>query len=152
MDAFAATLNEVLTDTYHNILRVEEEALRKNGRIHLSIKEMHLIEAVGKGENQGRTVSEIAAAMNITRPTATVAINKLEKRGYLEKQPGDEDGRTVRVTLTKSGKRIDHFHRLYHSSMVAKIVEDLTEVEKDSLFQGIRKLNEFLKKSLGEKK
>ena len=79
MDAFAAALNEVLTDTYHNILRVEEEALRKNGRIHLSIKEMHLIEAVGKGENQGRTVSEIAAAMNITRPTATVAINKLEK-------------------------------------------------------------------------
>ena len=25
-------------------------------------------------------------AMNITRPTATVAINKLEKRGYLEKK------------------------------------------------------------------
>ena len=85
MDAFAIALNEVLVDTYHNVLRVEEEALKKSGRIHLSIKEMHLIEAVGKGGEQGRTVSEIADAMNITRPTATVAINKLEKRGYLEK-------------------------------------------------------------------
>ena len=152
MDAFAAALNEVLTDTYHSILRTEDEALRKSGQIHLSIKEIHLIEAVGKGGKQGRTVSEIAIAMNITRSTATVAINKLEKSGYLEKQPGDEDGRTVRVTLTRSGKRIDHFHRLYHYNMVTKIVEDLTKTEKDSLFQGIQKLNEFLKKSLGEKK
>ena len=51
MDAFAIALNEVLVDTYHNILRVEEKALKKSGRIHLSIKEMHLIEAVGKGED-----------------------------------------------------------------------------------------------------
>ena len=43
MDAFAIALNEVLVDTYHNILRVEEKALKKSGRIHLSIKEMHLI-------------------------------------------------------------------------------------------------------------
>ena len=57
-----------------------------------------------------------------------------------------------RSTLTRSGKRIDHFHRLYHYNMVTKIVEDLTKTEKDSLFQGIQKLNEFLKKSLGEKK
>ena len=127
MDAFSTALNEVLVDTYHNILRVEEKALKKSGRIHLSIKEMHLLEAVGKGDEQGRTVSEIADAMNITRPTATVAINKLEKRGYLEKQPDDEDGRTVRITLTRSGKRIDHFHRLYHYNMVTKISESLTD-------------------------
>ena len=152
MDAFSTALNEVLVDTYHNILRVEEKALKKSGRIHLSIKEMHLLEAVGKGDEQGRTVSEIADAMNIPRPTATVAINKLEKRGYLEKQPDDEDGRTVRITLTRSGKRIDHFHRLYHYNMVTKISESLTDEEKASLFQGIQKLNEFLKESLGEKK
>ncbi len=152
MDAFSTALNEVLVDTYHNILRVEEKALKKSGRIHLSIKEMHLLEAVGKGDEQGRTVSEIADAMNITRPTATVAINKLEKRGYLEKQPDEEDGRTVRITLTRSGKRIDHFHRLYHYNMVTKISESLTDEEKASLFQGIQKLNEFLKESLGEKK
>ena len=152
MDAFSTALNEVLVDTYHNILRVEEKALKKSGRIHLSIKEMHLLEAVGKGDEQGRTVSEIADAMNITRPTATVAINKLEKRGYLEKQPDDEDGRTVRITLTRSGTRIDHFHRLYHYNMVTKISESLTDEEKASLFQGIQKLNEFLKESLGEKK
>lgn len=152
MDAFSTALNEVLVDTYHNILRVEEKALKKSGRIHLSIKEMHLLEAVGKGDEQGRTVSEIADAMNITRPTATVAINKLEKRGYLEKQPDDEDGRTVRITLTRSGKRIDHFHRLYHYNMVTKISESLSDEEKASLFQGIQKLNEFLKESLGEKK
>ena len=31
MDAFAIALNEVLVDTYHNILRVEEKALKKAG-------------------------------------------------------------------------------------------------------------------------
>ena len=46
MDAFSTALNEVLVDTYHNILRVEEKALKKSGRNHLSIKEMHLLEEV----------------------------------------------------------------------------------------------------------
>ena len=152
MDAFFLVLNEILVDVYQNILRVEEKALQEAGRLHLSIKEMHLLEAVGKGETQGRTVSEIASAMNITRPTATVAISKLEKRGYLEKKSDDADGRTVRVTLTKKGKRIDNFHRLYHYNMVTKIAEGLTKEEKDSLLKGIGKLNQFLQESLGEKK
>lgn len=150
MDQFSSALNEILVETYHNIQRVEEKALKKGGRIQLSIKEMHLLEAVGQGQEQGRTVSEVAKALDITRPTATVAINKLEKKGYVEKQSTDADGRVVRVKLTRLGKRIDHFHHLYHYNMVKKIVEDLDDSQRESLFRGIQKLNQYLKESAGE--
>ena len=77
---FQKTLNCMLMDIYHSIMRVEEEFLQKNKRVNLTIREMHLIECVGKGSlKDGKTVSEIAELPQCcTRPTVTVAVNKLE--------------------------------------------------------------------------
>lgn len=135
-------------DTFQNIMRVEEEALKKSGRIHLSISEMHLVEAVGKAGDKGITVSEIAEKMNITRPSATIATRKLEQKGYLEKKTGETDGRMVFVTLTRKGQRVDRFHRLYHFNMVKKITESFDDAEKESLLKAVAKINQFFKGSV----
>ena len=56
----------------------------KTGRgADLSISELHLIESVGKADAKGRTVSDIAADLEVAIPSVTVAINKLQNRGYL---------------------------------------------------------------------
>ncbi len=86
MQGFAQMLNNMLVEVYHNILRVEEEFLKNNNRINLSIREMHLIECVGMNREEGKTVSEIAEYLKVARPSVTVAVNKLERKGYLEKQ------------------------------------------------------------------
>ena len=143
-------LNDLIVDAYRSILRVEEAILKRSDSIDLSINEMHMLEAVGKGKNKPKTISEIAEDLGITLPSVTVAINKLVKKGYVEKLRGEEDARIVYVTLTKQGKKIDSVHRYFHESMVRSIISGMSEQEQQVLYQGILKLDLFLKKKINE--
>lgn len=52
------------------------------------------------GELEAR---EFAAAVGISRPTATGVITTLEQRGYVRRSKDPSDGRMVRVALTPAG-------------------------------------------------
>lgn len=148
MKPFEEQLNEVIVDTYRSILRVEENILKRSDQTDLSISEIHMLEVVGKGKDRRRTISELAEVLNITLPSVTVAINKLMKKGYVEKVRGEEDGRIVYVSLTRQGRRIDSAHRYFHESMVRSIIRDMTESEMQALYKGVMKLDAFLKEQL----
>lgn len=148
MKPFEEQLNEVIVDTYRSILRVEENILKRSDQTDLSISEIHMLEAVGKGKDRRRTISELAEVLNITLPSVTVAINKLMKKGYVEKVRGEEDGRIVYVSLTRQGRRIDSAHRYFHESMVRSIIRDMTDSEMQALYKGVMKLDTFLKEQL----
>lgn len=148
MKPFEEQLNEVIVDTYRSILRVEENILKRSDQTDLSISEIHMLEAVGKGKDRRRTISELAEVLNITLPSVTVAINKLMKKGYVEKVRGEEDARIVYVSLTRQGRRIDSAHRYFHESMVRSIIRDMTESEVQALYKGVMKLDAFLKEQL----
>ena len=141
MKPFEEQLNEVIVDTYRSILRVEENILKRSDQTDM-------LEAVGKGKDRRRTISELAEVLNITLPSVTVAINKLMKKGYVEKVRGEEDGRIVYVSLTRQGRRIDSAHRYFHESMVRSIIRDMTESEMQALYKGVMKLDAFLKEQL----
>lgn len=94
MGTFAADLNELLVEIYRNIEILEESELKKS-RLNLSISEIHLIELIAKAGG-GMTVSEIAERLKVTRPSVTVAVNKLVQKGYCEKRRREDDGRRGR--------------------------------------------------------
>lgn len=148
MDPFSSQLNEVLVDTFNNILKVEEELLKHSTNIDLSINEMHLIELVGKNKNDGKTISDLAQALNITRPSVTIAINKLVKKDYVKKEKSNDDGRMVFVRLTDKGLRINKIHQYFHMKMVNEISKEMTNHEKEVLIHGMEKLNVFFRKKL----
>lgn len=148
MDPFSSQLNEILIDTYNNILNVEEDLLKHSTNIDLSINEMYLIESVGKNKNDGKTISDLARSLNITLPSVTIAINKLVKKNYVKKEKSNTDGRIVIVRLTDKGRRIDRIHQYFHNKMVKEISKELTDHEKEVLIHGMEKLNGFFKKKL----
>ncbi len=148
MDDFAKALNDILVEAYYNILHIEEQAIKNNSRLQISINEMHLIESIGKDGNIGKTIGEIAEDLNITAPSVTIAVNKLVKKEYVEKMKCELDGRVVRVRLTKYGCKIDAYHQFYHRNLVREISKEFTEQEREILFNSIVKLNNFFKKSL----
>ena len=47
---------------------------------------------------------ELAARLNVTPPSITSAIQKMEKEGYLTRHPDPADQRVMRLTLTEKGK------------------------------------------------
>lgn len=149
MQGFQKMLNGMLMEIYHNIVRVEEEFLQRNSRINLTIREMHLIECVGMDKDNGKTVSEIADYLKVAKPSVTVAVNKLEKKGYLCKNGCHKDGRVVRVTLTREGKKVDAYHKRYHLSMIHEIEDEFGEDEQAYLLRVMARLNKFFEKSVG---
>lgn len=142
MNEFETNLNKVLVETFNNILKFEAEALRKMLSGSVTVNEAHMIEAIGKSEDNV-TVSQLAGIMNISVPTTTIALKKLEKNGYVNKVACTDDGRKALVGLTDKGKTIDRAHRLFHNKMVKNISSGLSEIEKNVLLAGIKKLNSF---------
>lgn len=149
MQSFQMVLNNILMEVYHNIVRVEEEFLQKNNRINLTIREMHLIECVGEDKENGKTVSEIAEFLKIAKPSVTVAVGKLEKKGYLSKNSCHTDGRIVRVKLTREGRKVYTYHKQYHMTMIHEIEGEFGEDEREVLVRVITRLNKFFEKSVG---
>lgn len=146
MDEFDAQLNNVLVNTFKSILKIEEVSLKNKGLKDLSISEMHLIETIGKNRENGKTVSELAQELNITPPSVTNAINKLEKKGYVQKNKSVDDGRVVHIVLTRLGKKIDSVHRYFHEQMIRTISKELTKSEKEIFLKGLKGINDFFNK------
>lgn len=46
---------------------------------------------------------ELAEKIGITPPSMTVALKKMEKRGYILKEPDEKDQRIIRITLSPEG-------------------------------------------------
>ncbi len=149
MDTFERGLNELLIQTFRDILKVEELILQRSAP-RLSITEVHLIEAVRKGEDRALTVSEIAGELQITVPSATVAVNKMVNKGYVTKEKSNEDGRAVIIRLTREGEKIFRLHRYIHLKLVRAAARDLTDEEKDTLLMGVRHLDEFFKEKMAK--
>ena len=66
-------------------------------------------------------LSEIAAFEQVSRPTATAAIQRLEEEGLVTRRPDPDDSRSSLVFLTDQGRtRLDAWR-----SRLAEVVEDL---------------------------
>ena len=150
MDEFGQKLNALLVGIYRQINKIEEESLKQIGPSDLSISELHLLEAVGKDRKNGRTISDIAQDQDITLPSVTAAVNKLAKKGYVEKIKAEHDGRVVYVRLTRLGRKMDAGHRYFHENMVRNVSIDMNEEEKRILIEGINNLSKFLYRKLDE--
>ena len=148
MKKFAEQLNFILVETFWTILKVEEKTLKNSSKINLTINEMHLIEAIAKNNNKGRTISDLADDMGITLPSVTIAVNKLVKKGYVNKIKAESDGRVVLATLTKQGLKMDSIHRYFHENMVRSVEKEFTAEEKELLIKAMDKLNSFFKRKL----
>ncbi|HCT95736.1 MarR family transcriptional regulator [Vagococcus sp.] len=143
MDANLEKVNKYLVTVFNDILTIEESELQKSQFDDLSIKEMHTIEAIGL--HNERTSSEVAKRLSITVSTLTVAINNLEKKGYVERVRSEKDRRIVRLKLTNRGRLFYRVHQHFHKKMVEAALKDMDESEQQALIKGLANLHQFLK-------
>jgi len=151
VDTFTAAISNLLVEIYYDVLRLEELALKKDTKTNLSINEMHLIEIVGYADEEGVTISDLADRLHISRPSTTEAVNKLKRKGFVTKKKCEMDGRVVRVYLPAEGKKIFAYHKYYHRNMVKALCSEFTEEEQAIMVRAIGKLNDYFKRSVGEK-
>lgn len=92
-----------------------------------------------------RTMSEVAQKLKITVSTLTTAINKLIKKGYVERNRIETDRRVVLIKLTRKGKLAFRIHQRFHGEMINNAIEGLTLEEEEVLISSLNKINNFFK-------
>lgn len=136
-------INRLLVEIYDDVTRIEEYTIKSGVFKDLSITEIHTLEAVGMYGS--KTMSEVASKLEITMGTLTTAIDKLIKKGYVERSRSDIDRRIVNVSLTNKGKLAYRVHEKFHMDMVKAVMNGFTSQEEEVLVSALQKLNNYLK-------
>lgn len=141
MDNFEV-VNNVLVNLFNKILFNEEIILKKRVGADLSIKDIHILQAINDNKDYP-TSSNVAKTLNITLGTLTIAINKLVQKGYVIRQRDSEDKRKVQLALTSKGTKVNNIHQDFHRKMVDEILNELNLKEQDILVLVIKKISEI---------
>lgn len=104
MSEYRARIDQVLVHLFNDILRIEEESLHRRGVHGLSMREIHVLQAIMESGEEN-TMSAVAARLHVTVGSLTVAINTLVRKGYVERQRSSQDKRCIHLLLTPPRRR-----------------------------------------------
>lgn len=146
MDTSVRRMNEMLTRVYRSIIKVEEQMLHRLSGGRLTIGEMHALESIGKRRGRHVTITDIAQDLEITLPSVTAMVKRLERKGYVTRDRSSVDARRVHVALTDEGLRAEIAHRYFRRKMVRELTADLSDQEKAAILKGLEKMNSFIRR------
>ncbi len=112
---------------------------------NISVREMHVIEAVCNANDEGgnNRSADIAEALRISAGTLTTAVSLLVKKGCLTRRQDDFDRRIVRLYATEKGRRANALHQQFHQDMVSDVIDQLDVDALDGLIKGLERLKSF---------
>ena len=128
----------VISKLSHNLAEMEELARTRLNLKELTLAQMHYLEILNALENPN--VTELATEMQLTKPTVTVALDKLIQMGYVSKVQSDEDRRSSHLHLTKKGMLINQMHEHAHDQFAELMKESLDPEELEQLTTLLEKL------------
>ena len=145
MNDYYLELNHFLVRVFNEILRVEETSLKKGEFKNLSVREMHVIEAIcaANESGAGNRATDIAHALRISAGTLTTTVSILEKKGYAKRIQDVKDKRIVRLSATEKGISANQAHQRFHHEMVMNVMNTLDTQEIDILINGLKSLETF---------
>ena len=88
-------------------------------------------------EIEPTTVMELATHMGVTAATMSIAIDRLEKKGYVIRGKDAKDRRRVHVRLTSAGVRVREASSVLDPSRVEALVGRLTDEERARAIEGL---------------
>jgi DNA-binding MarR family transcriptional regulator len=107
------------------------------GELDLTMSQLRLIDFVGR--HAGCHLQDVAEGLQLTPPTVSVAIRKLEESGWLERRSDPEDGRATCVFLTKKSETAVEM-AVSHQKKIGKLFfSGLTDTEQRKLLDLLEK-------------
>ena len=135
-------INDILVNLFNVVLKLEEKAIKESTRRDLSLTELHTLVAIGEGKP--KTMSQVAASLKISVSTLTAAVNKLVKKGYVDRFRIPEDRRIVKIALTGEGAEAVREHEDFHTAMIKEAISQIPEDQIGKFIESIDNINEYL--------
>lgn len=120
--------------------RIREDMVKNN----LSITDFSVLEVLyHKGK---QTIQQIGKSILISSGSMTYVIDKLEKKGLLERTDCPNDRRAIHVNLTPAGNELMEKIMPEHELFVKSIFSSLEEEEVDTLGKLLKKVKDTVEK------
>ena len=133
----------ILVKLFNDILDYQESALSTSEFKDLTNNDIHVISAIGM--NCKKNMSMIAKELAVTIGTLTISINSLVRKGYVIKERSKKDKRVVLVKLSERGKEAFIKYEEFHDEMVKSMLENLDDIESDTLMSALQKINTWIR-------
>ncbi len=124
-------LQHIIALLSREIVELEESAKEQFSFNELTLTQMHYLETINHLRNPNLT--ELAFDMNLTKPSVTVAIDKLIEKEYVYKVKSDEDRRSMHLHLTEKGKLLNQMHDYAHKMLAERMITALDDSELSAL-------------------
>lgn len=104
-----------------------------------------MLSALESGEEMDQLT--LSTAVGVDRVSGADVIRRLERRGLLERNPSQQDKRAKLIKITESGKAFANHVRPMMARAQAKLIDPLTDEEREEFQRLIKKLVDANNKS-----
>ena len=125
--------------------RINDHANEWLAPFGLTAKKFNYLASLSSGEGDGMTVAELGALVHTSSGTVTTMLNALERDGLVRRSANRDDGRSVRVALTKKGQAAIERAWAVHHGNIEEMFAGLSARERDALLETLVSLGEKLK-------
>lgn len=118
-------------EQYHEVLREADEAeMKATGLPDITIHQFFYLQEIR--QKKVTTLTELANALNVTKPSANGVVSRLIKEGFLSRTRSEEDQRKYFLSLTDKGRLVFHHKELAYKKFI-RLVESCTTEEQQKL-------------------
>lgn len=117
--------------------RVHEGRMRtlRLGLSRTELRFLHRLDELGP-----LPVSRLADALDVSQPTASRSLHRLEDDGLVARQPGTDDGRVAVYTLTAKGRRTRRRVADLSREQLAGVLSDLSAARVKAMADALEEL------------
>ena len=121
-------INDILVHLFNEIWELEEDAIITDEYKDISNNDMHIIEAIGLGDDSNH-VRGSQETRHHSRVSFTTSVNSLVNKKYVVRERSESDRRVVYIRLTEKGRKAFYHHKDFHTQMTDAVIQSLDENE-----------------------
>ncbi|HYX07497.1 MAG TPA: MarR family transcriptional regulator [Bacteroidales bacterium] len=130
---------DIITLLIHKNEKMEDDLINSSDLNGITPKQLEVVDLIFRFHNP--TITELSGFLGITKPSATVLIDRLCEKKLTKRIKSDTDRRSAHLHLTQEGEKIAMLHKDLHTTFAKKLMGNLNRNE-------IQSLSEMLEKAL----
>jgi len=142
------TLTAVLAELNQMSFRDFQGALKRFHSGSLSIIHLNLLMLLRF--NGPLTMSRLAELLDVSVASATGIVDRMEKKGVIERKRSDEDRRVVEVHVSDQGEQVFIAMQAERQAQMARMLSGVSDQDLNALLTGLRAVREARDKWLSE--
>jgi DNA-binding MarR family transcriptional regulator len=127
------SLEKVIEAASGLMAQMESQAFQDERFAELSMRQIYYLNTLIRLGHP--TFSDLARELNVTKPSVTVIIGMLIRKGYVQKVQDSEDRRAYHIVTTPKALDFNQIHEAVHKRLANFLATQLDKEEVDQLAQ-----------------